>query len=139
MTHRPRRHHSRRRRLYRDKSRGWIGGVCAGISNHLGVPVFWVRLLTVLPLLSPLAPIVFLCYVVATLRIPLEPESLYQNQEEEEFYRSIQSAPSATFGELRHTMRELEHRLRRLEAYVTSPEFDFEQGMRDEARIRPVR
>ncbi len=122
--------HFRPRRLFRDPRRGWVAGVCAGIANYLGVPVFWIRLLTVLPLMSPLMPLVLISYLVATLRIPREPEELYRDAEEQEFWQSVSHAPSATFGQLRHKMRDLEHRLRRLEAYVTSAEFDFEQNLR---------
>jgi phage shock protein C len=119
-----------KRRLYRDTKRGWVGGVCAGIAGYLAVPVFWVRLLTVLPMFSPLFPVVVIAYVVSVLRIPIMPVELSENSEQAEFVRTMNAAPSATFGEVRHQMRELEHRLRRMEAYVTSPEFDFEQGMR---------
>ena len=129
----------RKRHLYRDPDGRWIAGICAGIANHLAVPVFWVRLLTVLPLFSPLLPVVLLTYIIATFRIPVEPDSLYENPEEEEFLRSVHAAPSATFGQLRHRMRGLEHRLRRLEAYVTSPEFNIDQGLRESGTLRSIR
>lgn len=132
------RYDRRPRRIYRDPARRWIAGICAGIANHLGVPVFWVRLLAVLPLMSPLMPLVVLSYIVATLRIPLEPESLYEDAEEQEFVRSVHHAPSATFGELRHRMRNLEHRLRRLEAYVTSPEFNIDQDLNNSSKLRSI-
>lgn len=128
----------RRRPLYRDPSRRWIAGICAGIANYLGVPIFWVRLLAVLPLLSPLLPIAVLSYIVATLRIPLEPDSLYEDVEEQEFMRSVHSAPSATFGQLRHRMRNIEHRVRRLEAYVTSPEFNIDEDLSRSSKLRSV-
>lgn len=121
----------RQRRIYRDTERRWIGGVCAGIANYMAVPVFWVRLLTVLPLLTPMFPIVTLVYIIAIFRIPPQPDELYATTEEEEFLHALNRAPSNTFGQLRHTMRDLEHRLRRMEAYVTSTEFEFDQGMRD--------
>ena len=120
----------RTRRLFRDPRRGWVAGVCAGIASYLGVPVFWVRLLIVLPLLSPLCPLVIISYIVAALRIPREPDELYESVEQQEFWQSVNTAPAATFGQLRHTMRDLEHRLRRLEAYVTSTEFEFHQNLR---------
>ncbi|MEM7708190.1 MAG: envelope stress response membrane protein PspC [Pseudomonadota bacterium] len=126
------------RRLYRDPSRRWIAGICAGIANHLGVPVFWVRLLAVLPMLSPLLPLMVLSYIVATLRIPMEPETLYEDAEEQAFVRSVHLAPSATFGELRHRMRNLEYRLRRLEAYVTSPEFNIDEDLRAPSKLRSI-
>ena len=100
--------------------------------------MFWVRLLAVLPLLSPLMPLVVLSYGIATLRIPLEPESLYEDAEEQAFVRSVHLAPSATFGELRHRMRNLEHRLRRLEAYVTSPEFNIDQDLKTPSKLRSI-
>lgn len=124
----------RKRRLYRDIEHRWIGGVCAGIALYLAVPVFWVRLITVLPMFSPLLPLVVLSYIIAVLRIPPPPEGLYENDEQRDFLRSLNAAPSTTFGEIRHRMRELEHRLRRMEAYVTSPEFEFDQGMRQTDR-----
>ena len=120
----------RQRRIYRDIERRWVGGVCAGIANYLAVPVFWVRLLTVLPLFSPMFPIVALIYIVAVFRIPPPPDELYTDTDEEAFLNALNQAPSNTFGQLRHTMRDLEHRLQRMEAYVTSTEFEFEQGMK---------
>ncbi len=135
----PNRHRiGRARRLFRDPSRRWVAGICAGIANHLGVPVFWVRLLAVVPLLSPLLPIMFLGYVIATVRIPLEPDSLYEDAEEQEFVRSVHSAPSATFGQLRHRMRSLEYRLRSIEAYVTSAEFTIDQDLKAGAKLKSV-
>lgn len=120
----------RQRRIYRDIERRWVAGVCAGIANYLAVPVFWVRLLTVLPLFSPMFPIVALIYIIAVFRIPPQPDELYTDTEEEAFLNALNQAPSNTFGQLRHTMRDLEHRLQRMEAYVTSTEFEFEQGMK---------
>lgn len=122
------------RRLRRDPKRRWIGGVCAGIADFLGVPVFLVRLLTVPLLLSPLLPLAVIAYVIALIAIPLRRESAVVDPEAESFRRSVQAAPSATFGQVRHSMRELEHRLRRLEAYVTSPEFDFDENLRQRRR-----
>lgn len=77
-------------------------------------------------------------YVIATLRIPLEPDSLYEDVEEQEFVRSVHSAPSATFGQLRHRMRSLEFRLRRLEAYVTSAEFTIDEDLKTGAKLKSI-
>ena len=119
----------RQRRIYRDIERRWVGGVCAGIANYLAVPVFWVRLLTVLPLLTPMFPIVALVYIIAVFRIPPQPEALYDNTEEEAFLYELNRAPSNTFGQLRHNMRDLEHRLQCMEAYVTSREFEMDREL----------
>ena len=129
----------RRRRIYRDTRRGWVAGICAGMANHLGVPVFWIRLLAILPLMTPLLPFVVLAYIIATFRIPVEPDGLFESAEEMEFRRSVHSAPAATFGQLRHTMRDLEYRLRRLEAFVTSPQFSIDEGLKETAsRLRSI-
>lgn len=116
----------RQRRFYRDTKRGWIGGVCAGFANHLGIPVFWVRLLALLPMMTPLAVFVFIAYWIVVFRVPREPEGLYESPEQKEFYRAVKAEPSVTFGQVRHNLRDLEHRIRRMEAYVTSAEYQFD-------------
>ena len=121
--------HNGRRRLYRDRHRGWVAGVCAGVANHLAMPVFIIRLLTVLALISPLLPLVVIGYIVMTLKTPVEPADLYANPEARSFYQHAQREPLATIGQVRHQIRSLEHRLRKMEAYVTSREFEFDQGL----------
>jgi phage shock protein C len=118
------------RRLQRDVERRWIGGVCAGLANYLTVPVFFVRLCALPLVLTPLLPLSVVAYVVACLAIPAAPERTEPvDTEREEFRRSALASPSATFRHVRHQMRELEHRIRRMEAYVTSPGFDIDQQL----------
>ena len=121
----------RPRRFFRDTHRGWIGGVCAGIANHLGVPVFWVRLLAILSLMSPLSVFAFIAYWVMVFRIPKEPEGLYENPEEKAFYRAVKASPADTFGQVKHNLRDLEYRLRNMEAYITSTDFQFDDLKRN--------
>lgn len=126
------------RRLVRDSQRRWVGGVCAGVANYLAVPVFFVRLCMIPLIMTPLLPFTVIAYVIACVVIP---PSSQQDQpvdtEREEFRRSALAAPSATFGQVRHRMRDLEHRIRRMEAYVTSPEFEIDRELI--RRPRPVR
>ncbi|MDX1569656.1 MAG: PspC domain-containing protein [Xanthomonadales bacterium] len=118
------------RRLYRDPNRRWIGGVCAGIAEYLAVPVFLVRLLTIPLLLSPLCPLTLIAYVICLFKIPVrETHGKPEDPEIENFRRSVNRAPAATFGQVRHRMREIEHRIRRMEAYVTSAEYEIDQGI----------
>ena len=118
------------RRLYRDPKRRWIGGVCAGLAEYLAVPVFLVRLLTIPLLLSPLCPLAVIAYVICLFKIPVrDTHSTKEDPEIEMFRRSVNRAPAATFGQVRHRMREIEHKLRRMEAYVTSAEYEIDQGL----------
>lgn len=122
--------HMNGRRLNRDMRRRWIGGVCAGIAEHLGVPVFFIRLLALMTLVTPVMPLAVILYIIAVLRIPKAPRAPEaQDPEQVAFQRSITYAPSASFGQVRHRLRELEHRVRRMEAYVTSTEFELDQGL----------
>ena len=121
-------------RIYRDTRRRWIGGVCAGFADHLGVPVFFIRLLALMLLVTPVAPLAVIIYLFLLFRIPKRPTPPPSESEAEDFRRQVTHAPAATFGQVRHRMRELEHRIRRLEAYVTSTEFKFNQSFSGKAR-----
>ena len=72
--------------------------------------------------------IVFL-YVILTIVLPVKPTNLYQDQEQAEFWRGVSNAPSDVFGSLRHRFRELNRRLEKMEAYVTSKEFEFDHEL----------
>lgn len=119
------------RRFYRDKRRGWLGGVCAGLANYWGMPVFIVRLLALLALCSPLLPFLVIAYVIMSITVPAEPDDLYPSPEARNFYQAAHREPMTTIGQVRHQMRTLEQRLRKLETYVTSTEFEFDQGLRE--------
>ncbi len=119
-----------RHRLYRDPRRSWLGGVCAGLANHWGLPVFIVRLLAVL-LLFATGPIAVLAYIVMVIAVPREPRDLYASPEARSFYQEAHRQPVATISQIRQQMRRMEHRLRRMEAYVTSTEFEFNRGIND--------
>ena len=51
------------------------------------------------------------------------------SQEKAEFWRGVSNAPSDAFGSLRHRFRELNLRLERMEAYVTSKEFEIDREL----------
>lgn len=120
---------ARHQRLYRDPEHRIIAGVCAGIAEKHGLPRLLVRLIAVLLLLTPLTLFVVIAYCVAAFVIPQKPRDLYRSPDEEVFWRSVNRAPSDTFGQLRHRFREMENRLRRMEAYVTSKEFELDREL----------
>ncbi len=113
-------------RLYRDKENSRIAGVCAGIADYFGFNVTAIRLLTALSMLF-FWPI--LIYILLAFLIPVKPAELYENVEQADFWREVSNAPSDIFGALRHQFRGLELRLRSMEAFVTSKEFEIDQEL----------
>ncbi len=85
-----------------------------------------IALLTLLP---PLTVFMVVSYVVLAIVLPVRPDNLYETQEQAEFWRGVTTAPSDVFGSLRHRFRELNRRLERMEAHVTSREFEIDREL----------
>lgn len=117
-------------RLYRDRRRGMILGVCAGIADYFGISPLIVRIAAVIGLFAFTVP-TFLAYLLAAALIPRKPEGLYASGAEEVFWRSVRTEPTQTVGELRHKFREMERRLRSIEGWVTSREFKLNREFRE--------
>ena len=62
-------------------------------------------------------------------RIPVKPADLYESEEQAVFWRGVSNAPSDVFGALSHRFRELNLRLEKMEAFVTSKEFEFDREL----------
>jgi len=117
-------------RLYRDTSHSVLTGVCAGVADYFGTSRTTVRIVTVLlGLFFPLH--VVLAYVVASVLIKPRPVDLYSGPAEEKFWRSVRRSPSETFARAKHKFMSLEQRLRRMEAYVTSSEYELERELNE--------
>jgi len=122
--------HKNPHRLFRDKENAMISGVCAGIAEYFGLNRKGVRLVTfLLMLFPPFFAFIIISYIVLTIVIPVKPSNLYENTEQAEFWRGVSNAPSDVFGALRHRFRELNHRLERMEAFVTSKEFEIDREL----------
>lgn len=116
-------------RLYRDRDNAMVAGVCAGIAEYAGLNRKGTRIVTALLCLTPLAGFVIVSYLVLAIVLPVKPEKLYETPEQAEFWRGVSNAPSDVFGALRHRFRELNMRLERMEAYVTSREFSIDREL----------
>lgn len=115
-------------RVYRDRERSVIAGVFAGLATYFGARPVVLRLIAVfLCLFPPLGVLIVFSYLIAAFKLPPMPEKIFENREEERFWRSVSDSPADTFGAVRHQLRDLEHRLRQMEAYVTSAEFDIDR------------
>lgn len=117
-------------RLFRDPRNGIILGVCAGIAGYFGVERWVVRLAAVVALLM-FTPATILVYLVLGFILPRAPERLYESSEEARFWRNVRVDPARSFSELRHRFRGLEHRLRAMEAYVTSEAYRVNRDIND--------
>jgi len=117
-------------RLYRDRDNAMLAGVCAGIAEYFGLNRKGVRLVTVLlVLLPPFAGFVLLSYAILAIVLPVKPAGLYESEEQAEFWRGVSNAPSDVFGALSHRFKELNLRLERMEAFVTSKEFEIDREL----------
>ena len=117
-------------RLFRDKENALLAGVCAGIAEYFGFNRKGVRIATVLVMLfPPFFAFVVVSYFVLAIVLPVKPTDLYESNEQAEFWRGVSNAPSDVFGALRHRFRELNHRLEKMEAFVTSREFEIDREL----------
>ena len=80
-------------------------------------------------LFPPFFAFVTISYLILAIVLPAKPEDLYANQEQAEFWRGVSNAPSDVFGALRHRFRELNLRLEKMEAFVTSREFEIDREL----------
>lgn len=116
-------------RLYRDKENAMLAGVCAGIAEYAGLNVKGTRIVTALLCLTPMLGFIVISYLVLAIVLPVKPEGLYETREQAEFWRGVSNAPSDVFGSLHHRFRELNLRLEKMEAYVTSKEFEIDREL----------
>mgnify|MGYP006075688097 CR=1 FL=1 len=138
---------SRRRRgwgmgLYRNRSQGWIGGVCSGLADHWGLP-FWMTRLAAVALLIFTGSLAFWSYVAAWMLLAPQPtrwdaaeiKGRHDEDVEMEYDENVrQYRPRAVFRysdapaeRVRKAKERLDGALRRVEAmerYVTSRQYD---------------
>lgn len=122
--------HKNPHRLFRDKENAMLAGVCAGIADYFGLNRKGVRLVTFLFMLfPPFFAFVMISYVVLAIVLPVKPVEVAENPEQAEFWRGVSNAPADVFGSLRHRFRELNLKLERMEAFVTSREFEIDREL----------
>ncbi len=117
-------------KLYKDPREGRIMGVCAGLSDYFGINLTAVRLLVFFgTLFSGIWPGVILYFIFGFVLDP-KPEDLYEDEQEEEFWRETRKAPDYSASELRRRFRDIERRTTDMEAYMTSKRFKLERELR---------
>jgi len=135
-----------KRELYRDPSRGKIWGVCAGLADYFGLELWVVRIIAVTLLLFFQFPI-FIAYIIAFLVLEPKPETSRHDrhagikqkirsgfgskkQESSNSSATVQQVwkkgrvPGQKLKGLNKQLTSLEERLRAMETYVTSKQFE---------------
>ena len=125
--------------LYRNRSEGWIGGVCAGLAAHLDVPNWVVRLAAV-ALLMFTGSLAFWLYVIAWVGIAPkasrwsdlleeEVEIEMEYDEDRHAYRRktvfrYTDAPAERVRKAKERVAKAASRIEAMECYVTSRQYD---------------
>lgn len=115
-----------RNRLYRNRKRGLLAGVCAGISDWSGFNLTALRVGVVL-LAIPFTAVIVIGYLVLALLLPVAPADLYTDEADERFWRETRRSPVEGVSTLNNRYRALDQRLQRMEAWLTSREYRIRQ------------
>ena len=126
----------RRGRLLRDPENGIIGGVCAGTANYLGIETWIVRLLVIAFMVFGGLGIVIVIYAIlwVVLDTPDKVDRDWFIEEESEAAlrsNTVRTSPKLGLRFVREDIRHLDLRIRQLETYVTSKEYEFDRSMRE--------
>ncbi len=119
-----------RNRLYRDKDRGLLTGVCAGIADWLGLNLTALRVIVVV-LTIPFTAVMIIGYLALWILIPKCPRNLYRDEQEAEFWQEVRRSPTGSVGGMNRRFRELDDRLQRMERWLTSSEYRIDSELRD--------
>ncbi len=118
-------------RLYKDKDRAMVAGVCAGIADYYGWRPDGIRVALVILSLF-MFPLPVIAYFIAAMVMKQKPAAPpYRSTEEEKFWRTFSTRPKATFSELKHRFRALDTRLADLEAAALSEEYGLRKAFKD--------
>jgi len=115
-------------RLYRDRENAMLAGVCAGLASYFGLNRKGLRLIVGVSAVF-FFPFIIPAYIILAIILPVRPQGIYQDESQEKFWRGVTMAPSDVFSSLSHRFRELDIRLQKMEAYVTSREFDMDREL----------
>lgn len=135
-----------RRQLCKNKARGKLFGVCAGVADYFGFEAWVVRLVTVTLILfaGPFSGPVFIAYFVLAwvldCKSPMddsEPVKVSANNGDKPYRPDpltvwrAGTSPKQTMSQVESAFAVLEQRLRALEGFVTSSRFQWEKQFKE--------
>lgn len=118
-------------RVYRDIDRRWLAGVLAGAASHFGWNLTALRIVTIVTIvacMTPIVPVVIVGYVLAALILPPRSQLPPPPPAAEQWHSA--PPPGVTAPELKYRLREMEDRLRAMEAYVTSAQYEIDRELK---------
>jgi phage shock protein C len=145
--------------LHRDPNKGKIAGVCAGIAEYFGMEIWLVRILTLTGFFLLAPPFFFVGYIAAWFILEKKPRGLstklkhdafeptsqynksqgkgWHNISEQESEKVIVKSkvwqagepPKQAFIDIKQRFTKNEGRLRKMETYVTSSEFQLNREL----------
>ena len=145
--------------LHRDPSKGKIAGVCAGIAEYFGMEIWLVRVLTLTGFFLLGGPFFFVGYIAAWFILEKKPRGLSTKPKDDEFAFTSQhnkargkgwhnvseqdsekvvvksrvwqagEPPKQAFIDIKQRFANNESRLRKMETYVTSSEFQLNREL----------
>lgn len=116
-------------KLYRIPEESVINGVCAGIAHYLGLPVFIVRIATIVLSLSGLFIFTVIGYLI--LSNILEPAPAYYADQDNHYGGLDVYSAEQVIRKLQSSLDKSEMRLRELERYIISDTYTLEKRFRD--------
>lgn len=110
------------KKLYRNRSKGMVGGICAGLADYFEVDRVLVRILFVVALIMTLQ-VALIAYVVAYFALDNDPNTLTDadGRLKSRFDSSFER--KSVLNSVQDRFRKIEDRIRHLEAYVTSKRY----------------
>ncbi|RUO79432.1 envelope stress response membrane protein PspC [Pseudidiomarina taiwanensis] len=122
-----------KRELLRDKKKGKIAGVCAGIADYFGIETWLVRIICVTAAVFGQGFVIVL-YIAGWFILDEKPE---QEQLKEEEHIAIKKRiwqagepPAGAFREVSGEYQDLEVRLQKMERYVTSNAYRLDRELK---------
>jgi phage shock protein C len=121
------------RRLYRDKDKAVLGGVCAGLADYLGFNLKVTRFLAFITFLCAM-PFAIIGYLAAVFLIPAASSSPrvdadYEELRKERLREEIRRA-KPDVDEVRRRYKSMDERLAKIEKYVTSSRYELDEKLR---------
>jgi phage shock protein C len=117
-------------KLYKNPRDGMLMGVCAGLADYFGINATAVRLLVVFGAIFTGIGVFVIGYIILGFVIDPKPADLYEDEEEETFWRETRKAPEYSAAELRRRFRDIERRTTEMESYMTSKRFRLERELK---------
>ncbi len=108
-----------RTRFYRDKIKGKLWGVCAGIADYTGIDVLWIRLGMIASVFVT-SGFTLLLYPLIALLAPVRPVGLYSDAADAKFWQGVRSNSSRTAKDVRSKLRDIDRRIADIEAHYVS-------------------